>query len=141
MFHALHGGGGLDPEQAEAIVLSKTSTRTTSKAAAPYQILPQREWETRKKGLNEQVNRAANLLINRLGINRAGRELINAGVAATNNFVACVTLVNKELKNKYPQPRQHWSTEQFETATAELESILNVLTRRYKGVLNGKTKG
>ena len=132
---------GLDPEQAEAIVLSKTSTRTTSKAAAPYQVLPQREWETRKKGLNEQVNRAANLLINRLGINRAGRELINAGVAATNNFVACVTLINKELKNKYPQPRQHWSTEQFETATAELESILNVLTRRYKGVLNGKTKG
>ena len=132
---------GLDPEQAEAIVLSKTSARTTSKAAAPYQILPQREWETRKKGLNEQVNRAANLLINRLGINRAGRELINAGIPATNNFVACVTLLNKELKNKYPEPRQQWSTEQFETATAELESILNVLTRRYKGVLNGKTKG
>ena len=104
-------------------------------------MLPQREWETRKKGLNEQVNRAANLLSNRLGINRAGRELINAGVAATNNFVACVTLINKELKNKYTQPRQQWSTEQFETATAELESILNVLTRRYKGVLNGKTKG
>lgn len=33
---------GLDPEQADAIVLSKTSTRTTSKAAAPYQVLPQR---------------------------------------------------------------------------------------------------
>jgi len=132
---------GLDPEQADAIVLSKTSTRTISKAAAPYQVLPQREWETRKKGLNEQVNRAANLLINRLGINRAGRELVNAGVAATNNFVASVTLLNKELKNKYPQPRQQWSTEQFETATAELEAILNVLTRRYKGVLNGKTKG
>src|SRR5579863_690160 len=48
---------GLDPEQADAIVLSKMSTRTTSTAAAPYQVLPQREWETRKKGLNEQVNR------------------------------------------------------------------------------------
>ena len=113
----------------------------TSKAAAPYQVLPQREWETRRKGLNEQVNRAANLLINRLAINRAGRELINAGIAATNNFVACVTLINKELKNKYPQPRQQWSTEQFEAATAEMEGILNVLTRRYKGVLDGKTKG
>ena len=103
--------------------------------------IPQREWETRKKGLNDQVNRAANLLINRLGINRAGRELINAGVAATNNFVASVTLINKELKNGSPAPRQQWSIEQFETVTAELESILNVLTRRYKGVLNGKTKG
>jgi hypothetical protein len=129
---------GLDPEQADAIVLAKTSARTTTKAAQPYQVLPQREWETRKKGLNDQVNRAANLLMNRLGINRAGRELINAGVAATNNFVAGVTLVNKELKAKYPTPRQQWSTEQFEAATNELESILNLLTRRYKGVLSGK---
>ena len=80
----------------------------------------------------------ANLLMNRLGINRAGRELINAGVAATNNFVAGVTLVNKELKAKYPTPRQQWSTEQFEAAINELESILNLLTRRYKGVLSGK---
>ncbi len=129
---------GLDPEQADAIVLAKASTRTTTKAAAPYQVLPQREWETRKKGLNDQVNRAANLLMNRLGINRAGRELVNAGVAATNNFIAGVTLINKELKAKFPQPRPQWSTEQFETATNELESILNVLTRRYKGVLGGK---
>jgi len=132
---------GLDPEQAEGIVLSKAGSRTTSKAAEPYQVLPQREWETRKKGLNDQVNRAANLLVNRLGISRAGRELITAGVAATNNFVACVTLINKELKTKYPQPRNQWSTEQFEMATAELEGILNVLTRRYKGLLNAKTKG
>jgi excisionase family DNA binding protein len=132
---------GLDPDQAEGIVLSKASPKTTSKAAQPYQVLPQREWETRKKGLNEQVNRAANLLTNRLGINRAGRELINTGVAATNNFVACVTLINKELKNRNPQPRNTWSTEQFEAATADLEAILNVLTRRYKGLLSGKTKG
>jgi hypothetical protein len=132
---------GLDPDQAEGIVLSKASPKTTSKAAQPYQVLPQREWETRKKGLNEQVNRAANLLTNRLGINRAGRELINTGVAATNNFVACVTLINKELKNRNPQPRNTWSTEQFEVATADLEAILNVLTRRYKGLLSGKTKG
>lgn len=129
---------GLDPEQAEQIVLAKASARTTTKASAPYQVLPQREWETRKKGLNDQVNRAANLLMNRLSINRAGRELINAGVAASNNFIAGVTLINKELKNKYPQPRQQWSTEQFETATNELEGILNTLTRRYKGVLSGK---
>jgi hypothetical protein len=74
-------------------------------------------------------------------VNRAGRELINTGVAATNNFVACVTLINKELKNRNPKPRTEWSTEQFEAATAGLEDILNVLTRRYKGLLSGKTKG
>jgi superfamily II DNA or RNA helicase len=132
---------GLDPEQAEAIVLAKAGTRTTSRAAQPYQVLPQREWETRKTGLNDQVNRAANLLINRLGINRGGRDLINMGIAATNNFVACVTLINKELKKKYPKPRNEWSTEQFDAAATELENVLNALTRRYKGLLNDKAKG
>jgi excisionase family DNA binding protein len=132
---------GLDPEQAEAIVLAKISNRTMTKASQPYQVLPQRDWESKRNGLNDQVNRAANLLINRLGINRAGRELINAGIPAMNNFVACITLINKEIKKKYPNPRNEWSTEQFETVTVELEEFLNILTRRYKGVLNDKTKG
>jgi excisionase family DNA binding protein len=132
---------GLDPEQAEAIVLARSGARTMSRAAQPFQVLPQREWEARKKGLNDQVNRAANLLINRLEINRAGRELINTGVPATNNFVACVTLINKEIKKKYPKPRTEWSAEQFGLVTVELEEFLNTLTRRYKGILNDKAKG
>src|SRR5665213_1506699 len=132
---------GLDPEQAEEIVLARSGARTMSRAAQPFQVLPQREWEARKKGLNDQVNRAANLLINRLEINRAGRELINTGVPATNNFVACVTLINKEIKRKYPKPRTEWSAEQFGLVTVELEEFLNTLTRRYKGILNDKAKG
>lgn len=131
---------GLDPEQAEEIVLARSAARTTSKAAQPYQVLPQREWEMRKKGLNDQVNRAANLLINRLEIGRGGWELINTGVAATNNFVACVTLINKELKKINPKPRKEWSTEEFESALGSLEDVINTLTRRYKGILNGKAK-
>jgi DNA repair protein RadD len=132
---------GLDPDKAEEIVLAQSSTRKTSKAAQPYQVLPQREWETRKKGLNDQVNRAANLLLNRLGINRAGRDLISVGVPAANNFIACVTLINKDLQKKYPNPRKEWRTEEFEEAVAGLEDILNTLTRRYKGLLNDKAKG
>lgn len=131
---------GLDPEQAEAIVLARGGDRTTSKAAQPYQKLPIREWETRRKGLNDEVNRASNLLLNRLEIGRGGRELVNAGIPATNNFVACVTLINKEIKKLNPKPRNEWSTEEFEAAISDLEEVLNILTRRYKGILNGKTK-
>jgi DNA repair protein RadD len=131
---------GLDPEQAEEIVLARSTAQVKSKAAQPYQVLPQREWEMRKKGLNDQVNRAANLLINRLEIGRGGRELINTGVAATNNFVACVTLINKELKKNNSKPRKEWSTEEFEGAMSSLEDVINTLTRRYKGILNGKAK-
>ncbi len=131
---------GLDPEQAEEIVLARSTARTKSKAAQPYQVLPLREWEMRKKGLNDQVNRAANLLTNRLEISRGGRELVNKGVAATNNFVACVTLINKEIKKINPKPRKEWSTEEFEGALGSLENVINTLTRRYKGILNGKAK-
>lgn len=132
---------GLDPEQAEEIVLARSSARTLAKSAQPYQVLPLREWEMRKKGLNEQVNRAANLLVNRLGIRRGGRDIINTGVSATNNFVACVTLINKELKKLNTKPRKEWSTEEFESALNSLEGVINTLTRRYKGILNGKAKG
>lgn len=132
---------GLDPDQAEAIVLARSTAQTTSRAAQPYQKLPIREWEMRRKGLNDEVNRAANLLMNRLGVNRAGREIINSGVPATNNFVAGVTLINKELKKSNPKERKDWSTEEFESALKSLEEILNLLTKRYKGILGAKAKG
>lgn len=132
---------GLDPEKAEELVLARSNVRKMSSAAQPYQVLPQREWEMRRKGLNDQVNRAANLLVNRLEISRGGREIVNSGVAATNNFVACVTLINKELKKRNPKPRKDWSTEEFEKALGNLEDVINTLTHRYKGILNGKAKG
>lgn len=132
---------GLDPDQADAIVLARSTEQKTSRAAQPYQKLPIREWEMRRKGLNDEVNRAANLLANRLGINRAGREIVNSGVPATNNFVACVTLINKELKRNIPKQRKDWSTEEFEGAIKSLEEILNLLTKRYKGILGAKAKG
>jgi len=54
------------PDQAEGIVALEGKPQDDLEGCPPYQVLPQREWETRKKGLNEQVNRAANLLTNRL---------------------------------------------------------------------------
>lgn len=132
---------GLDPERAEELVLARADAKKVSKAAEPYQVLPVREWEMKRRGLNEQVNRAANLLINRLGVNRGGRDIIKTGVAATNNFVACVTLINKELKTRNPKARNDWNTDEFDVAINCLEDVINVLTRRYKGILSGKAKG
>jgi len=129
---------GLDPERARELVLSDTKGPTKSPAAQPFPILPQREWEVRKKGLNNQVNRAANMLVNRLEIRREGRNLVNAGVPATNNFVACLTLINREIKKRNSRPRKDWSIEEFDAAFGYLEEILNELTRKYKGILDGK---
>ncbi|MCK5017140.1 MAG: hypothetical protein KAS32_08705, partial [Candidatus Peribacteraceae bacterium] len=130
---------GLDPSGARDMVLSKKSERKISTAAQPFQVLPQREWEQLRKGLSNNVNRAANLLVNRLGISRAGRELVNKGIPAQNNFVACVTLINKEIKKTNPKDRKEWTSEEFKSAHEEVENIINKLTKTWKGILNEKT--
>lgn len=131
---------GLDSSKAREIVLNKKSDRKITAAAEAYKITPQREWEQLRKGLMQQVNRAAKLLINRLDISYGGRDLIDKGVSATNNFVACVTLINKEIKFRHPSDRKEWSSEEFQEAHQEIEEILNELTRRWKGLLNDKAK-
>lgn len=106
-----------------------------SPAAEPFQVLPQKEWGQLKKGLHEQVNNTANLLVNRLGINRAGRDMVKKGVAAGSNFIACVILLNKELKKSNPKSRKEWTTEEFKIAHESLDTILNNLTKTWKGIL------
>jgi excisionase family DNA binding protein len=131
---------GQDKSKAREIVMSKKGERKLSPAAAPYQVLPQREWEQLKKGLNTQANRAANLLLNRLEILPAGRDLPNKGVAAGNNFIACLTLINKEIKKLNSKDRNEWSAAEFKEAHEKIEEILNTLTRNWKGLLNDKPK-
>lgn len=129
---------GLDPSAAKELVLKqKVTRRTTTAAAAPFQIQPQQEWIELRKRLHEKVKRSANMLLTRLKLNRAGRKLVNKGISATNDFTACIILINKEIKKKHPTERQEWSSEEFEQVTSELDSILNTLTKKYSGVLNG----
>ncbi len=127
---------GLDPSKAKEMVLGKQKEKKFSAAAEPYQVLPQREWEQLKKGLRDKVNRAANLLINRLEIQKHGRDLVNKGVPANNNLVAGITLINQELKKKHSKPRDEWTISDFKQAHEDVEEILNTLTKRFKGLLN-----
>jgi len=130
---------GLDPAGARDMVLSKSKESTFSPAAEPFKILPQREWEQLRKGLHDQVNRTATLLINRLNIPRAGRDMIKKGVRAGNNYTACVTLLNKELKKANPKNRKDWTTEEFKNSHDSLEGLLNNLTKTWKGILSDET--
>lgn len=127
---------GLDPSGARDIFLSKKNNPVLSPAAEPFKVLPQKEWEQLKKRLNEQVNRTANLLINRLEISKAGRDMVKKGIPAGNNFIACVTLLNKELKKSNAKDRKEWTTEEFKIAHESLEPILNNLTKTWKGILS-----
>ena len=131
---------GLDPANARDMVLSKKKERTISPAAESFKVLPQREWEQLKKGLNEQVNRTANLLINRLEIPRMGRDIVNHGISAGNNIIACITLIHKEINKINPNGRKDWTTEEFKESHDSLEKILNNLTKTWKGILSNDTK-
>lgn len=129
---------GLDPSSAKELVLQqKKDGQKVTKSAAPFQRQPQREWEELKKRLPEKVNRSANMLLNRMELNRNGRKIVNTGVPAANDFTACITLINKEIKEKHPAPRNDWTTDEFKIVISELDSIINSLTRTYKGIING----
>ncbi|MBD3330139.1 hypothetical protein GF354_01255 [Candidatus Peregrinibacteria bacterium] len=128
---------GLDSSSARSIVLKqKVGDKKTSKAAEPFQILPQKEWVELKKRLNEKVNRSANILLNRLELKRSHRKIVNTGVHAANDFVACITLINQEIKKKNPAARNEWTTDDFKQAIESIDTIVNSLTRTYKKMLN-----
>jgi len=129
---------GLDPSFAREIVLNKKSKADKLvPSAVPFQIQPQKEWEELKKRLQEKVNRSANMLLNRLELKRGGRKLVNKGVPAVNDFTACITLINRQIKKACPKKREEWTSEEFKQITGNLDSILNDLTKRYKKVLHG----
>ncbi|MCI4625764.1 MAG: DEAD/DEAH box helicase family protein [Candidatus Magnetoovum sp. WYHC-5] len=128
---------GLDPRDAKELVLKQKQGEMIRKPAAPFQKLPQKEWEEARRRLKEKTDRSAGILLNRLELKRQGRKIVNTGVYATNDFVAAITLINQELKKRYPEPRQEWSLEKFKEATEKLEEIITSLTRTYKKKFNG----
>lgn len=132
---------GLDSSSAREIYLKqKADEIRTSKAAQPFQIQPQNEWNELRKRLQEKVNRSANMLLNRLELNRARRDLVNKGISANNNFTACITLINREIKKENDKERKDWTIDDFKNTINNLDDILNTLTRYWKVQLDGKKR-
>ena len=130
---------GLDSSEAKSFVMkNKRETRfEKTKAAEPFPIQPQRQWEEARKRLDEQVRRTVNVLLNRTNLTFSGREipykLNTLGIAANNNFTACIMMVNEEVnKTVEGKKRNNWKLEDFIKAQNELSSILDKLARRIK---------
>ena len=131
---------GLDPSDAKALVMKQKQKQSVTKAAEPFQVLPQKEWAESRKRLTEKVNRAAGILINRLELKRPARDIVNTGVHASNNYTAAVILINQEIIKRYPKSRQEWTLDEFKTADSEVDEIINSLTKIYKKKFNDKKK-
>jgi excisionase family DNA binding protein len=134
---------GLDSSLARQIVKSSNQGKTTmsdGKAAAPFSVLPQKQWEEAKKRLNEEVKRTANILLNRVELTQEGREIpfkLKPGIGARNNYIGALQLVNEELAKKFTnKKRNEFTTEEFVAAVDALPEILNALVREIKKIQN-----
>lgn len=128
---------GFDSEAVDAMVRRASAGKRRVEASTPFSINPQRQRREARRRLNEEVNRSAKLLLNRLELQFGGSELrIKFGVGVSgNNFVAAVQLVNRELDRLLaiePGTRGRLRTEDFVSATKSLDQVLDKLTRRLK---------
>ncbi len=129
---------GLDPGEAKKILArdKKRPDIRKSKAAEPFAVQPQREWQESKLRLNDQVKRTAKLLLNRTDLKPGGVELplkyTSLGVNAANNLAACIIMINKEISKIQKGKRKDWETNEFKKAEDTLTDILNSLTRKIK---------
>jgi DNA repair protein RadD len=126
---------GLDPARAEEMVREgKGPPLRKRPASQPFAIQPQREWEEARKRLDEQCKRIAKLLLNRVELQTAGTEIPykykTLGLTGRNNYIASLMMVNAEVNKRLGKERSEASTEEFQAAVAQLEELLNTLTRR-----------
>jgi DNA repair protein RadD len=126
---------GFDADAVNTLVRESQPGKRRVEAASAFAMNPQRQRREARRRLNEEVNRCAKLLLNRLEVKFGGFDIaFKYGLGVTgNNFVAAVQLVNKELDRALqiePGSRGQLKTEQFISATQSLEEILNKLTRR-----------
>lgn len=106
-------------------------------AAAPFGVIPARQWKEARDRLNEEVKRTAKVLLNRTGLKPEGVEIpfkLKPGMGTKNNFIAGLQMVNEGVGKRVGggRKRQEWSTEEFTTAIEALPDILNGLVRELK---------
>lgn len=131
---------GLDASlAAQVLAQSRAGGRgpRVTAAAAPFGVIPARQWKEARDRLNEEVKRTAKLLLNRTGLKPEGVELpfkLKPGMGTKNNFIASLQMVNEGVGKRVGggRKRQEWSTEEFTTAIASLPDILNGLVREVK---------
>ncbi len=131
---------GLDGQDVLETLKKKQAERFKSvESPEPFVVQPQRQRTEARRRLHEQVKSCANILLNRAGLSRNGRELAfqyfkGMGVSGE-NFVAAVMLINHEVNKVVgiqQGGRDKWRTEDYKKATDSLDEIIKTLTRRIK---------
>jgi len=130
---------GLDPNQAAEVVRkSRPSGVVRKKAAEPFAVQPQQEWEETKKRLYEKVSSNAKILLNNVNLQMSGTELpykyMSLGLSGQNNFSCAVIMINREVKKLLGKERDQCSTAELQAAASKLDDLLKQLVRQIKKV-------
>ena len=137
---------GLDPDKADTLVKdSQPHGMKHGAPTAPFLVQPHLAWKEARKRLDDHVKRTANILLNNVDLNSAGREIpyeyTTLGVRAVNNYVAALMMVNTEVDRCLEKERKDCSVDDFQAAIAALEEILQRLVRRVKKAQSEHEKG
>jgi superfamily II DNA or RNA helicase len=89
---------GFNAEQVLAAARSTRAGRRSLAATGPFFVSPQRKRVEAQRRLNEEVKRAAKVVLNRASLSPGGRDLLGAfGNVTGPNYAAAVQMLNKAL--------------------------------------------
>ena len=91
---------GFDADALLGAARKSKETRRTIAATEPFFVSPQRQRVESQRRLNEEVKRSAKIILNRVSLNAAGRDLsmrLFAGAVSGPNYAAAVQMLNKAL--------------------------------------------
>ncbi len=128
---------GLDPSQIEEFVKnSKPGTMRKLPAAESFSIQPQRALEEARKRVNEQSQRMAKIVLNHVELEMTGREIpykyTSLGISGRSNFIAALTMVNREINKRLGKERKDCSVEDFKEILNSVDDIIQVIARRLR---------
>lgn len=128
---------GLDPSQVEEIVKkSKPGAMTIRPAAESFSVQPQRALAEARKRVHEQSNRMAKIILNHVELDMTGREIpfkyTTLGLSGRSNFVAVVTMVNREINKRLDKDRENCSVEDFHVILNSIDDIIQILQRKLR---------
>lgn len=126
---------GLDPSQADELVKKgKQTPLRKGAAAAPFPVLPQREWEEARRRLDEQAKRLATILLNHVGLTPSGTEMPyryrSLGLTGRNNYISALMMVNAEINKRLSKERSAATTGEFRGILDALDDLLQTLVKR-----------
>jgi hypothetical protein len=109
--------------------------------ASPLPVQPQKRKEALRVRIAQEARSIADVVTNRLGLNKMGRDLLKYFPSSgPNNVTIVISLANGQLNKKMgvaSGERDNTSIEQFENGLESAADIADALTKVIKEKING----